>query len=58
MFIHPHLARQRHRDLIAAAETARLAPAARTRRQARPRLPRSTRPAARPARCEAPARSA
>jgi len=48
MFIHPYLARQRHRDLIAAAETSRLAPAARNRRKAPPR--RATHPAARPAR--------
>jgi len=50
MFIHPYLARQRHRDLIAAAETSRLAPAARNRRKARPRPRRATHPAARPAR--------
>jgi hypothetical protein len=36
MFIHPYLAGQRHRDLSAAAETSRLAAAARSRRQARP----------------------
>ncbi len=38
MFIHPYFAQQRRRDLIAAAETARLARAARTRHPAWPRL--------------------
>jgi hypothetical protein len=42
MFSHPRLARQRHRDLIAAAETSRFAPAARTRRKTRPRPQRAT----------------
>ena len=49
MFIHPYLAEQRHRDLIAAAETDRLADAARSRHPAWLRMRRITHPARRPA---------
>ena len=58
MFIHPYLAGQRHRDLIAAAETSRLASSARKGRKARPRPRRATHPATPAGPLRAPAPSA
>lgn len=55
MFIHPYFAQQRHHDLIATAETARLAGATRRRRPARPHLRRASHLKAQPAPLTSPA---